>query len=156
LGPEAEDTHRHLVEYLQTALGENNVLEEDPRAEVLLNAAGARLEAIQVSDEQKVRRWNDALLLYRQIVQERWVLIDAAGGTITTRLIIMLILWLTIIFVGFGYLAPNNTFARALLFLAALLISVTIYMILETDKPSSGGFRVSNAPFQRALSELQH
>jgi len=156
LGPEAEDTHRHLVEFLQTALAETNLLEENPRAEVLLNAAGDSLRAIQVSDEQKIRRWNDALLLYRQIVQERWVLVDAAGGTIATPLIIMLILWLTIIFVGFGRLAPRNTFVRALLFLAALLISVTFYLILDMDKASSGMFRVSYAPFQRALAELQH
>ena len=155
LGPEAEDTHRYLAEYLQTALGETNILEENPQAEVLLNAAGDSLKAIQVSDEQKVRRWNDALLLYRQIVQERWVLVDAAGGTIPTPLIIMLILWLTVIFSGFGHLAPRNAFVGALLFLAALLISVTFYLVLNMDKPSSSVLGVSYAPFQRALAQLQ-
>jgi len=33
LGPEAEDARRHLVEYVQTALKEANVLEESPQAE---------------------------------------------------------------------------------------------------------------------------
>jgi hypothetical protein len=153
LGQEAEDTRRHLVEYVQTALKETNILEAEPQAEVLLSAVGNSLRAIRVSDQQKVALWNDALLLYRQVIQQRWVTVDAAGGTIPTPLIIMLILWLTVIFASFGYLTPHNTVVTALIFLvAALLISGTLYLTLYMNTSSS----VSNAPFQRALAQLQH
>jgi len=66
-----------------------------------------------------------------------------------------LILWLAIIFASFGYRAPRNTIVTASFFLAALLISATVYLILAMDTPSSGMFRVSNAPFQRALEQMQ-
>jgi len=155
LGQEAEDTRRHLVEYAQTSLKGANILKEEPQAEVLLSAAGNSLRAIRVSDQQKVALWNDALLLYRQVMQQRWVTVDAAGGTIPTPLIIMLILWLTVIFASFGYLAPRNTIVMVLFFLTALLISATLYIIVDMDTPSSGMFRASNAPFQRALEEVQ-
>jgi len=155
LGQEAEDTRRHLVEYVQIGVNETNILREDPEAEVLLNAAGNSLRTIRVSDQQKVALWNDALLLYRQVIQQRWVMVDAAGGTIPKPLIIMLILWLTVIFASFGYLAPRNTIVTALFFLAALLISATLYLIVDMDTPSSGMFRASNAPFQRAFEEMQ-
>ena len=153
LGQEAEDARRHLVEYVQIELKDGNIFEEDPEAEASLNAAGTSLKAIQVSDEQKVTLWNDALVLYRQIVHEYWV--PASGGTIPTPLIITLILWLAIIFASFGYRAPRNTIVTASFFLAALLISAAVYLILEMDRPSSGMFRVSNAPFQRALELMQ-
>jgi hypothetical protein len=82
--------------------------------------------------------------------------VDASGGAIPTPLIIMLILWLAIIFASFGYRAPRNAIVIASLVLAALLISGTLYLIIDVDTPSSSGMiQVSNAPFQRALARLQ-
>jgi len=155
LGPEAEDARRHLVEYVQTALREANVLEESPQAEASLQAAGTSLRAIQVSDEQKVALWNDARELYRQVVRQRWVVIDASGGTIPTPVIIVLILWLAITFASFGYRAPRNTVVTVSCLLAALLISAALYLILDMDTPSSSMVRASNVPFQRALAQFQ-
>jgi len=155
LGPEAEDTRRYLVEYVRLVLKDPYVLEANPQGEAWLNAAGISLKAIRVSDEQKVMLWNDALILYRQVVQQRWVLVAADGGTIPAPLIILLILWLTIIFASFGYRAPRNTLVTAS-FLLALLISAALYLILDMDSASSGMFQVSKAPFQRALAEMQH
>jgi hypothetical protein len=155
LGPEAEDARRHLVEYVQTSLKDDNILEENPQAEASLDAAGTSLRAIRVSDEQKVALWNDARELYRQVVRQRWVVVDEYGGTIPTPLIIMVILWLAIIFASYGYRAPHNTIVTASLCLAALLISAALYLILEMDRPSSGMSRPSNDPFQRALAQLQ-
>ena len=154
LGPDSEDARQHLVEYVQTTL-KGATLEEDPQAEALLDAAGTSLRAIRASDEQKVALWNDARELYRQVVRQRWVLIDASGGTIPTPLIIMVVLWLAIIFASFGYGAPRNTIVTASCFLAALLISAALYLILDMDTPNSSMVRASNAPFQRALAQLQ-
>jgi hypothetical protein len=155
LGPEAQGARRYLVEYVQTSLKGANILEEDPQAEALLDAAGTSLRAIRVSDEQKVALWNDALQLFRQVVRQRWVLVDAAGGTIPTPLIISLILWLAFIFASFGYRAPRNASLTGLFLVAALLISAALYLILNMDTPFSGTFQASSAPFQRALAQLQ-
>lgn len=155
LGPEADDARGHLVEYLQILLKESDILVEDAQAEASLDAVGNSLKAMRVSDEQRVALWNDALLLYRQIVHERWVAIDVSGGTIPTPLIIMLILWLAIIFASIGFQAPRSAFIMASFFLAALLISGAIYLIVDMDTPSTGIIEVSNVPFQRALAQLQ-
>src|SRR5215469_2500594 len=154
LGPEAADIHRYLVEYLQTALKKAQIW-EDPKAETLLNSAGTSLRAIQVSDEQKIRLWNDAILLYREVIRERWVLVDTADGTIPMPLIIMLILWLTLIFASFGYRAPRNAIVTTSFFLASLLISAALYLILDMDTSSSFMFAVSKDPYRRALEQMQ-
>ena len=155
MGSEAGDARRHLLEYVETALKEANILEENPQAEASLDAAGISLREIRVSDEQKVAVWNDARQLYREVIRQRWVTLDQYGGTIPPLLITMVILWLAIIFASFGYRAPRNTIVTASLLLAALLISGTIYLILDMDTPSSGLTQASNAPFQRALAQLQ-
>jgi hypothetical protein len=154
LGPEADDARRHLLGYVQTSLHQVNILEENPDAEASLDAAGTSLRAMRVSDRQKVALWGDARQLYREVVRQRWVAIDASGGTIPTPLIILLILWLAIIFASFGYRAPRNTTVTVSFFLAALLISATLYLIVDMDTATTGMIQASNVPFQQAFSQL--
>jgi len=66
----------------------------------------------------------------------------------------LLIAWLAIIFASFGYWAPLNTIVMATFFAAALLISATVYLIVDMDTTTTGIFRASNLPFQRALTQL--
>ena len=155
LGPQADEARRHLTEYVQTSLTEASILEEDSKAETLLNAVGASLGAIQVSNDQQVSLWNDARLLYRQIVGQRWVVIDQSGGTIPTPLIVMLIVWLVVIFASFGYQAPRSRVVASSFVIAALLISAALYLIVDMDSPATGLIKTSNAPFQRALAQFQ-
>ncbi|MBO0759476.1 MAG: hypothetical protein J2P54_26855 [Bradyrhizobiaceae bacterium] len=155
LGPVAEDARRQLLEYVRTSLKGANILEEDPQAEASLETVGIRLRAIRASDEQMVALWNDARQLYRQVVRQRWVVLDEYGGTIPRPLITIVILWLAVIFASFAYRAPRNAVVTVWLCLAALLISAAIYQILDMDRPSSSMTQTSNVPFQRALTQLQ-
>jgi hypothetical protein len=156
LEPESAEARGHLQDYILTSLKEPNIVEEDPEAAASLEAAGASLRAIHVSDDQKLALWNDARQLYRQVVQQRWVVVDTSGGTIPTPMIVLLILWLAAAFAGFGYRSPDNAIIWVSFLMAALLISGGLYVIVDMDTPSSGLFRTSNLPFQRALAHLQH
>jgi hypothetical protein len=155
LGPQADEARQHLVEYVETSLREDSILEGDPAAEVFLDAVGASLRAMRVLGDQQVSLWSDSQLLYRQVVQQRWVVVDQSGGTIPTPLIVMLIVWLTAIFASFGYQAPRNRVVTSSFFVAALLLSAALYLILDMDKPISGLAKTSNVPFQRALAQFQ-
>jgi hypothetical protein len=155
LGPEAEESRHRLAEYVRTSLREQNILEEDPEAETLLSSAGASIRAIRVADEQKVALWDDALKLYRQSVQQRWVVVDASGGSIPMSLTLMLVVWLTVIFASFAYKAPTNSVVVHALIIGALLASGALYLILDMDRPGSGLNRTSASPFQRALAEME-
>jgi hypothetical protein len=155
LGPQAAEARQHLVEYVQASLHENSIVEEDPAAEAALDAVGASLRAMQLSGDQQVSLWNDARLLYRQVVQQRWVVVDQSGGTIPTPLIVMLIVWLMVIFASFGYQAPRNRIVMSSFVVAALLVSAALYLILDMDSSVSGLATTSNVPFQRALAQFQ-
>jgi hypothetical protein len=89
LGPETEDARRHLVKYVKTELNEwqGNPFEANPRQEASLEAAGTSLRAIRVPDEQKAT-WEGARDRYKQVIRQRWILVDASGGTIPDPLII--------------------------------------------------------------------
>lgn len=156
LGPDGDETDRRLMDYLQSALKQPHILEANPEAEVVLDAAGASLRSIRTSDEQVLARWNDARQLFRQVVRLRWVSLDAARGAIPTPLVVTLIGWLALIFASLGFRAPRHSIVTTALVVAALLLSSALYLILEMDTPATGLLmEVSNAPFQRALAILQ-
>jgi hypothetical protein len=69
-------------------------------------------------------------------------------------LMIVEILWGTIIFVSFGFLAPRNITAIVSLALCALAVSSGFFLIEEMNRPFDGVLRVSSAPIPEALTYL--
>jgi len=69
-------------------------------------------------------------------------------------LLVVLIFWLTIIFVSFGLFAPLNATVLTSLFVSALSFSGAIFLILELYTPYRGLIQVSNAPLRAALAHL--
>jgi hypothetical protein len=67
----------------------------------------------------------------------------------------MLVAWLTLIFASFGYGAPRNAFVGITLVISALLISASLYLILDMESAFSGPIQVTSRPAQRALLELR-
>ena len=70
-------------------------------------------------------------------------------------LIIMLILQLVLIFADLGYGAPRNTIVTTAFFLAALVVSTGVFLMVDMAVGMFEPIQVSNVPFQRALAELQ-
>ena len=69
-------------------------------------------------------------------------------------LLVVLVLWLTVIFISFGLFAPSNATVVASLFVSALSVSGAIFLILEMYTPYSGVIAVSSAPLRAALAQL--
>jgi hypothetical protein len=70
-------------------------------------------------------------------------------------LVALVVAWLILIFGGFGYRAPRNAVIVVSFVLAAALISATLFLIVDLDTPFSGPMRISLAPLERALAEMQ-
>lgn len=66
----------------------------------------------------------------------------------------ILVRWVTVIFVSFGLFAPRNTTVIVALLICALSVSRAIFLILELDRPYEGLLRVSSAPLHSALAHL--
>ena len=69
-------------------------------------------------------------------------------------LVVVLISWLTIIFVSFGLFAPVNPTVLTSLFVSALSFSGAIFLILEMYTPYGGLIQISSAPLRAALAHL--
>ena len=66
----------------------------------------------------------------------------------------ILIAWITLIFLSFGYTAPRNATVVTTLFLSAMALAACIFLIVEMDTPFEGLIRVSSAPMRNALAHM--
>ena len=110
----------------------------------------------ELSPQNEVQRslQAQALRLSVDVGQTRWLLFEQRGRSIPMPFLVLLVFWVTIIFLSFGLFAPSNATVIATLFLCALSVSGAIFMILELDRPFGGLIQISSAPLRNAIANL--
>jgi len=121
-------------------------------------AAAERLQAEvrQLNPENDAQRMlkASALELSTEIMQTRLLVITQSGGSIPSALLIALVLWLAMMFAGFGLTTSKNPTVIVVLFLSALSLAGAVLMIEELNRPLEGLMKVSSAPLRYALAHL--
>jgi hypothetical protein len=84
----------------------------------------------------------------------RLLLFEERERSMPMPFLVMLVFWLTIIFVSFGLFAPPNGTVVTTMFVCALSVSGAIYLILELARPFGGLLQISSAPLRDALQNL--
>ena len=109
-----------------------------------------------LSPNNDTQRWlqTTALQITRDIEAARWSLVEQIGSTIQWPLLAVVVFWLAMIFASFGLFAPHNSTVSVVLFVAALCVAGSVYLIHEMDQPYSGLVKLSSEPFRTALAEL--
>jgi hypothetical protein len=95
-----------------------------------------------------------ALKLSTDIGQARWSLFAQRGSSISMPFLMVMASWLGIVFASFSLFAPPNATVFTTLLLCALVVSSTIFLILELDRPFDGIIQVPSDPLRRALAQL--
>ena len=160
-GPETKETRDLLHRAFASAI-EMIFAEKDSRlAKLAARERLAGMEQFQAKLRELVPR-NDAqrslqsraLELSNELVQMRWLVIAHESDAILPPFLAVLVLWLAIIFVGFGLHTANNSIVLTTLFVCALSVSGAIFLIEELDRPLEGLMQVSSAPLRNALAQL--
>ncbi len=86
--------------------------------------------------------------------QERLLLFAQNESSISTPFMVVVVFWLSVLFISFGLFAPRNPTAIVTLLVAAISVAAALYLILELDHPFSGLMQISSAPLRNALSVL--
>jgi hypothetical protein len=89
-----------------------------------------------------------------ELNQNRLLLIEQEQNQLPLSLVLILVFWLSLIFVSFGLFAPSNVTALTVLFLGACAISAAIFLVLDLDRPLEGFIKVSSNPLRDALAHL--
>lgn len=98
----------------------------------------------------------EAIKMSIDIGQARLLLFEQSGRSIPMPFLVLLIFWVTVIFLSFGLFAPRNATVVATLFLCALSVSGAIFLIMELDRPFGGMIQISSAPLRNAMDNIDN
>jgi Protein of unknown function (DUF4239) len=118
------------------------------------NVVYGAVQGLSPHDDTQRKLKDEATTLATDLGQLRSLLVAQAVPSISTPMLIILVAWLVVIFLGFSVLAPPNATVMFALMVSALAVSGAIFLILELDQPFGGMIRISSEPMVNALSQF--
>jgi hypothetical protein len=91
---------------------------------------------------------------YAFIGEQRLLMSMQAATPIAWPLIYAVTAWCCVMFAGMGLLSRLNAMTLTMLVVGAGSVALAIFLILEYNKPYTGSIRVSPAPLEQAIIEL--
>jgi len=158
-GPEANDVRAVLRATVANLV--ERTWQHDGQGKARFDPAAANGEVIwdkiqelnPATDHQRSLR-TQALGLAIQLGRIRWLMVEQKSSALPRPLLVILVAWLTLLFISFGlFVRPNLTLVLSL-FASALAVCSAIFLILEMFQPYVGLIQVSDAPLRAALAQL--
>jgi hypothetical protein len=91
---------------------------------------------------------------YREVASARWVVIEDVHGSLSAPFAIVLIFWLTLVFLSFGLQAPRNLLASVAIGIAIISVTSAMFVILDLDIPYGGLFGIPSTSMRLALTDM--
>ena len=158
-GPETAETRRALRDAIadgvrRTWPAERSGpvrLEPNPQMGDAVYVAISRLAPRD--DAQRALKTEAANLMV-QLAEIRALLQAQAVSSVSKPLLIALMIWLVVIFLGFSLLSPANATTTLALFVGAFSVACAVFLILELNYPFAGVVRVPSDPMIKTLDHL--
>ena len=157
-GPETKEVRdelRHTVSSTieriwptkKTGSGGLRALESVDAAKILQ----AKLRELTPKNDLQKSLLAQASQISSDVLQTRLLLMEGQQNTLPPSFLVLLIFWLTGLFISFGLFAPRNGTVLAVLLICALSVSSAIFLVLEMNRPLDGFIKASNAPLRKAV-----
>lgn len=118
------------------------------------DAVYAEISRLAPEDEAQRALKTEAVTLMVQLAELRSLVQAQAVSSLSKPLLIALLIWLVVIFLGFTVLAPPNATSTVALLAGAFSVACAVFIILELDYPFSGVVRIPSEPMIRTLEHL--
>ncbi|HKD80835.1 MAG TPA: hypothetical protein VKH81_14150 [Candidatus Angelobacter sp.] len=159
-GPAAQKARQQLREVVEDILYRMWPQERVPGSNVpqKISDPEAVYESIQrlspQSEEQRDLK-HDALGIALEIGRTRWMMFVQQTSPLPTPFLVIVVFWITVVYMSFGLYAPRNATVIVALLLGALSVAGAIVLIMELYSPYSGGIiHISSLPLRSALAEM--
>jgi hypothetical protein len=160
-GPEADTARGLLRDYTTQAIDDHWPQENNHPVRMENTGAGnamdrARLTIISLASDTTLRQMLRASALQSRegLLQTRWQLIEREGTSIQPVFLIVLVTWIVLIFLAFGYNAPWNATVVSAFFISSVALSACLFIIVEMDSPFDGVITVSSHAMRDALAHM--
>lgn len=120
----------------------------------LMDKIGIAVSELTPSDPQHERIAALCLDSYKDVAHARLSVIEDAQKQLFEPFYQVLVLWLMIMFVCFGLVAPRNALSMSIILLCATSLSSVIFVILDLSRPYGGFFNIPSATMRDALDSM--
>lgn len=158
-GPEAAEARTRFHEAVKA--GVKQLWPEEARRPAQLapnmqagNVLYAAVQDLTPHDDEQRKLKDTATTVATDLGQLRQLLAAQSVPSISKPMLVILVSWLAIIFLGFSALAPRNPTAILALTVSAIAVSGAIFLILELDQPFDGVIRISSEPMRNAMGQF--
>ena len=118
------------------------------------NLLYASLQHLSPHDDAQTALKSHATAQAVDLAQVRSLLAAQSVPSVSQAMLIIVVSWLVVIFIGFSVIAPRNATAILALMFSALAVSGAIFLILELDQPFGGFIGISSEPMMNALHQI--
>jgi hypothetical protein len=116
----------------------------------------SQLQTLTPQTEEQKSLLNQSQQIATAIWQDRLLVMEEQQEPIPIVFLVLLIFWLTLLFLSFGLFAPPNVTVVMVLLMCAVAVSSAVFLVLEMNHPLDGLIKVSNAPMLKALELMGH
>jgi hypothetical protein len=158
-GPEAADARRTVRDTVAEGVRSTWPAKRtrparlDPN-EQMGDAVYIAIHRLSPHDETQRALKTEATTIMAQLGELRSLLRAQAVPSVSRPLLIALMLWLVIIFLGFSLVAPANATSTLALVAGAFSVACAVFLILELDHPFAGVLRIPSEPMTNVLNQL--
>jgi hypothetical protein len=161
-GPEAKDVRDELRAFTERKIaltwptdGRIRPLMHDAQAVQMLDDVEDRLRTMSPQTEAHRAGRKSALKLIRELKRTSRLLAVQQGSETPRAFLIVVVFWLSMLFISYAIFAPLNATVVAAMLICAVSVSVAVNLIFDMDQPFVGFVRVSPAPMQQALEQMK-
>jgi hypothetical protein len=161
-GPETKDIRDLLRQAIAVRLAQmwpeegshTATVDAAPQTTPTAEGIEGKIRALSPQTDAQRELKTRALSISGVLLQTRWLLFAQMRRPIPMPFLVVLIFWLSILFLSFGVFAPRNGTVITALVFCALAVAGSIFLILELNHPFEGLVKVSSAPVHYALAHL--
>jgi len=157
-GPEARAVRDQLkssvadrlkVIWNKSATGDSGLHAVEKSSSMLDLQASLRVLVPQTEFQRKLISQSEQIC--DDIWSSRLLAVEEQQEPLPNVFLVLLICWLTLLFLSFGLFAPKNITVGAVLFICATSVASAVFLILEMNHPLDGFIKVSSAPLIKAM-----
>jgi hypothetical protein len=113
-----------------------------------------KLQNLSPKTGAQTRAQDAAWQLAASLTEVRMLMYEQLGQSVSWLLLMVLIFWVSILFMGFGLFTRINITVVVAIGVGAVSVAGAIFVILELNQPYAGSIRLSDAPILSTLASM--
>ncbi len=113
-----------------------------------------RIQSLSPKNEIQRSLQNQALSISSDLARTRWLLVEQQESALPTPFLVVVVFWLSFLFLSFGLFSPPNPTVIVTLFVCALSVAGAMFLIVDLDDPFGGMIQLSSHSLRNALSQM--